>query len=1162
MKNTLTLNTLRKIPFHFRKGMFFLCNLSVLFVISMIPLLSFTLPPQIRLEFKDELLEKVLKAIEKQSMYTFVFDNNAIDTKQRITVCINEVQINRVLDIILKDTDIVYKIIDNKIILTPFTNQQWSSPDQKSIITGLVLDENYLPLAGVNISVKDSNTGTVSDSDGKFSIEVPSKDTELILSYVGYVTQKVKACKSMKIPMKENIHKLKEVMVIGYGFLRKSDLTGSIIKVSADDFRNTPLANVEQALQGRAAGVMVVSNSGSPGSPVSVRIRGIGTVNDANQPLYVVDGIPVDNIDYLNPSDISSIEVLKDASSTAIYGSRASNGVVLVSTLRGNSEGDTHSTRIKFDMYYGIQNTIKVPKMLDAEGYIELNRMAYLNNPNALHTDFRDPGSLLDIVNQVTGSHAGTNWWDAVFHTGQTQNYNLNVSGGNRSVSYLASGSFFKNDGIVRFSGYKRTTLRTNIDFELSSTIKLSTNISATHSDRHTIPENSLESGTVFGALTYDPTTPLYRHNYMGIAGWEDRLNGYDPSDKYSWFGTSKYTNKPQPYASAFRQGTLRNENIFRLVANMMADIKISSRLSFRTNIGIDRKDKTYDRFDPKFYLDADDKNDNTLILKQLQSQNSWVWENTLNGNIRIDDHSLSAVAGMTAEGFDYKLTLSSKQGLPSNDEDQWIIDAGTFNPVAEGNRSHYSMMSYLARINYGYDNRYLLTASIRSDGSSKFIKKNRWSTFPSVSIGWRISEEDFFSNWRQTFISSIKIRAGWGQIGNQMGLGNNDYMNTITATNDKKYIFGQNKTQYTGYAHNSMGNPTIKWETSEQRNMGVDLYLFNNRLITSLDFYIKNTRDMLLRIPLPGYLGYQNDMWSNQGKVRNKGLEIQVDWMDEINDFRYNISGNLSFLDNKVISLGNSGSIPGGSERIGDVTLTKEGWPIGTFYGWKVEGVFQNNEQINNSHMKDKEPRPGDLIFKDVNNDGVLSDDDRVNLGSPIPKIIYGLNINAEYKRFDVSLFFQGQAGNKIFNLLKYYTHQKTGFFNSNADVLSTSWRAPGTLGENDPGNPSNSEFQINSDPRLNTKASDYYVENGSYVRLKNLQIGYTFPDKLIKHLHINSLRVYAGGQNLLTLTLYKGLDPELGGDRESRDPTNFGIDRAHYPQSRSYLIGLNLTF
>ncbi len=1162
MKNTLTLNILKRTPFSFRRVSGFLWNISIFFIINFIPLTGYTLPPQIILDFQDELLEKVLKAIEKQSPYTFVFDNNAIDTKQRITVSVNEIHIQKVLDHILINTDIVYKIIDNKIILTPRNNQQWNTPVSQNTVTGIVVDENDQPLIGVNISIKGGSTGTISDRNGQFSLTLPTKDAVLTLSYVGYITQHVKACESMKLRMQENIQRLKEVVVVGYGYQRKSDLTGSIIKVSAEDFRNTPLNNVELALQGRAAGVMVVANSGSPGSPVSVRIRGVGTVNDANQPLYVVDGIPVDNIDYLNPSDISSIEVLKDASSTAIYGSRASNGVVLVSTLRGNSESDVFITRIKFDMYYGTQQAIRVPEMLDAAGYVELNRIAYLNNPNALHTDFRDPGAFLGIVEQTTGSREGTNWWDAVFHTGQTQNYNLNIRGGNRRISFLASGSFFKNDGIVRFSGYKRTTLRTNIDFELSPHIKLSANISATNSDRHTIPENSLESGTVFGALTYDPTTPLYRHNYIGIPGWEDRLEGYDPENKYSWFGTSKYTNKPQPYASAFRQGTLRNENIFRLVANLIIDVNLFPWLMFRTNLGTDRKDTTNDRFDPKFYLDADDKNDNTLIRKERRDWTSWTWENTLSANTKIDKHSIAAVTGFTAEGFDYKRTLSSKQGLPSNDENQWIIDAGTFNPVAEGTMSHYAMMSYLARINYGYDNRYLLTASIRSDGSSKFIKENRWSTFPSVSAGWRISQEDFFLNWNQQFISDIKIRAGWGQIGNQMGLGNYDYMNTITATNDKKYTFGQNKTQFTGYSHNSMGNPSIKWETSEQTNIGLDLNFLNNRLVTSFDYYIKNTRDMLLRIPLPRYLGYQNDMWSNQGKVRNKGFEVQADWQDQIDEFTYNISGNLAILHNEVISLGNSGSIPGGSERIGDVTLTKEGWPIGSFYGWQVEGVFQNQEQIDASHMKDKEPRPGDLIFKDVDNDGILTDDDRVNLGSPIPRFVYGLNLNAAYKGFDMSLFFQGQAGNKIFHLLKYYTHQKTGFFNSYADVFKTSWRAPGTLGVDDPGNPSDSEFQINSDPRLNTKASDYYIENGSYIRLKNIQLGYTFPAKWIKPLHISNLRIYAGAQNLFTITGYKGLDPELGGDGESRDPTNFGIDRSNYPQSRSYLVGVNLTF
>ncbi|MDR0430908.1 MAG: SusC/RagA family TonB-linked outer membrane protein [Tannerellaceae bacterium] len=1130
--------------------------------LHLFPLAAYGQNRPIKLDFRDELFEKVLKAIERQSDYAFIFDNNAINTRQRITAYMEETDIGKILDAILFDTQIVYKIINKKIILTPRSSQQWNTPRQEKGIRGVIIDEENHPLIGVNITVKGLNIGTISDMHGRFYLDISPDNMTLSISYVGYATQQVKARKNMRICMIEDVQRLNEVIVVGYGIQRKSDLTGSIIKVSADNFRNSAVDNAEQSLQGQAAGVLVVSNSGSPGSPVSVRIRGVGTVNDANQPLYVVDGIPVDNIDYLNPSDISSIEILKDASATAIYGSRASNGVVLVTTARGSSDGDIFRTQVKFDLYYGVQQAIRIPEMLDAEGYVELNRRAYLNNPNALHTDFRDPATFLGVVEQVTGSRSGTNWWDAVFHTGQTQNYNLNVSGGNQRVSYLASGSYYKNDGIVRFSGYERFTLRSNTDFRLTERINISTNINATNSNRHTIPENSLESGTVFGALTYDPTTPIYRHNYMGIPGWDNRLEGYNPDNKYSWFGTSKYTNKPQPYANAYRQGTLQNENIFRLVANIILDIEIFPGLVFKTNIGTDRRNVTYDRFDPEFFLDADEKNENTLIMKEWHEWHNWTWENTLNMTTRLGKHAISAVTGITMEGFNYQRTMSSKQGIPNNEKDQWVINAGTFNPVAEGNRSHYSMMSYLARINYGFDNRYLLTASIRSDGSSKFMKENRWSTFPSVSAGWRISQEDFFQDWGQNIISDIKIRAGWGQIGNQMGLGNNDYMNTISGNNDKKYVFGQNKTQYTGYSHHTMGNPSIKWETSEHTNFGLDLNFFNNKLVATFDYYLKNTRDMLLRIPLPRYLGYQNDMWSNQGKVNNKGLDIQLEWQERKNDFSYSLSGNISFIHNEVISLGNSGTIPGGNERIGDVTLTKEGWPIGSFYGWVVEGVFQNQEQIDASHMKDREPRPGDLIFKDVDNDGKLTDDDRVNLGSPIPKTVFGLNAKASYKNIDMSLLFQGQAGNKIFHMLKYYTHQKTGFFNAYADVFETSWRAPGTLSPDDPGNPSDTEFQINSDPRLNTKASSYYIENGSYLRLKNIQLGYTFPKKWLASAHISNLRVYVGAQNLFTFTPYKGLDPELGGDRDSRNPTNFGIDRSHYPQSRTYMMGLNMIF
>lgn len=1033
---------------------------------------------------------------------------------------------------------------------------------QTKKVTGVITDTSGEPLVGVNISVKGKSIGTIADMEGRFSLDVPDDNVTLVFSYIGYVPQEQKPTGSpLKIILREDTQKLDEVVVVGYGTQKKSDLTGSIAKVDAEDFKTTPITGVETALQGRAAGVQVTSFSGSPGSGTSVRIRGIGTVNNANSPLYVVDGIPVGGINYLNPSDISSIEILKDASATAIYGSRASNGVVLITTKRGNADGEVTKTNVTFDMYYGVQQAMNVPDMLDAPGFIELNRRAYLNNPDGLHTDFRDPEKLLGVVEKVTGSRQGTNWWDACFQNGSVQNYNVSVSGGNKIISHMTSASYYKNEGIIRFSDFDRITARSNADLKLGDRVKVSTNIGITHNRRHRIPENDLENGTVFNALLYDPTTPVWRGGYEGIPGWEDRMEGYDPNDIYTQFGTSKYSNKRQPYSQAYRSGNCNEWTELKVVGNVIMDVKIMDWLTFRSNFGLDLSRRNDMNFTPRYYIDPDEKEGDNTVYNRNDKDNNWVWENTLNFNKKFGKHNLSAVAGVTMEQWSWQGFEASKQGTPTNKEDQWVLESATTNPSTNGWRNGRSMLSYLGRVNYSYDERYLVTASVRSDGSSKFLKENRWATFPSASAGWRISQEKFFQDWEQGFWTNLKLRVGWGQIGNQMPVGDADYLNTIKGNDAMKYVFGANKEQQTGYAIDGFGNPLIQWETSEQTNVGLDLGFFDNKLTATLDYFIKNTRDMLIRVPLPMYVGYNNDPWANQGSVRNSGFEMQLDWQDQVGDFSYGISANMTAMENEVTSLGDGGPMPGGNERVGDVTLTKEGWPIGSFYGWQMIGVFQNQDEIDKSHMKDRDPRPGDLIFADADGDGELTDNDRVNLGSPFPSVMYGINLNAAYKGVDLTAFFQGVAGNKIFRMLKYYSHQKTGYFNCPADMLDVAWRAPGTLGAGDPGNPSDTEYQISSDPRLNTKASSYYVEDGSYLRLKNLQIGYTFPQAWMSKAKISKLRVYVGVQNLFTITKYKGLDPELAGN-DNDDPTNYGIDRSHYPQARTYMVGLNLAF
>ena len=1034
-------------------------------------------------------------------------------------------------------------------------------------IRGTVNDNTGASLPGVYVIVKGSaNIGTVTDVDGNYTLSVPNRNSVLVFSFVGYTTQEVTVGDrtAINIMLSEDVQLMDELVVVGYGVQRKSDVTGSITRVDAEEFKNLPVMNVEMAFQGRAAGVMIMSESGAPGAGTSVRIRGVGTVNNANDPLYVVDGIPVRDINYLNPSDIASMEILKDASATAIYGSRASNGVVLITTVRGNADGEW-KTEIRLDTYYGISNAMNLPKLTGVSGFLLGKRLAYRDNMATYPAEFLDEEAFINATAVVTGSREGTDWIKTMFRTGSVQNINLNIRGGNRRFSYMTSAGYMKDEGTIVFSDFTRLTLRANADFNISDRVKLTTNVNVTHSDRHSIFENNLDHGVVFATFTYDPTGPVFRKNYeqvLDFPGMEDRMVGYDPDNYYSTFGTGKYTNTTQPYLTALRYGKLRNDERLRLVGNAVLDIKIFPWLIYKSNLGTDRSVRTQNQFNPQYYIDPFEKADVSSYYRSLNNNSSWTFENTLSFNNKFGDHSVSAVAGIMLEADDNDNFNARREGYENSDEQQWVLDAGTGTQTNGGGRNHRSLMSYLGRVNYSFADRYLLTVSVRADGSSKFMKEYRWATFPSFSIGWRISEEQFYKNLDQNVLSSLKLRAGWGQIGNQMGVGNNDFLSTVTQTNQKRYIFGASKTQTTGYSLQSMGNPIIQWETSTQTNFGIDFGMFSNKLSGSIEYYIKDTDDMLMQVPQPGYYGYPNNPWQNIGKVRNQGFEMQLLYQKRAttaSPLGYSINLNLSTIKNEVIYL-QGVPMPGGNERIGNVTMTQEGWPIGTFYGFVTDGIFQSQAEVDNHPMSRVGARPGDLRFKDLNADGIIDDNDRDNLGSPFPKFGGGLNLTMQYKSVDLGIFFQGQAGNKIFRTFKYYTHQKTGAFNLYEGLIESAWRAPGTLGPNDPGVASNTEFAFNLDPQYNTRPSDYYVEDGSYIRLKNIQLGFNLPNRVLQKASINGLRIYVGTYNLLTFTKYKGFDPEMAGNNNG-DPRNFGIDYSQYPQSRSFTFGLTMT-
>jgi len=1037
---------------------------------------------------------------------------------------------------------------------------------QGKTITGKVTDQNGESLPGVTVVAKGTSKGTITDIDGIFTLTDISESNVLQFSYVGMLTQEVAVKNQTRfdITLAEDAIGLEEVVAIGYGTMRKSDLTGSVSSIDGDDIKNIAVRTAADALQGKAAGVTVTSTSGSPGSMGAVRIRGIGTINN-NDPLYVVDGLPQSNIGWLSTNDIQSMEVLKDASATSIYGARAANGVIMVTTKSG-SRAKTYSTTVKFDMSYGIQNPAKRYHMLNAEQFMEFKNMAYTAAGQPLLNDFETADKreqILQFVEKNTGSREGTDWWkESTNKNAPFQNYNVSVSGGMEKINFYSSIGYMGHEGIFKGSDYERVSWRNNVISDIKSWLKLTYHSAIIYETRRNINENN-PWGTMFSSITADPITPVYRDNLVDIPSFlESKLmSGYEPSNPFSKYAGVIYSNKQNPVAEShiFDQGKWEG---YSFKNSLTFDVDFTPWLRYRSNVGLDLHRGISKGFTPKYFLDAEQFAVDATVSRRYYNEDYWVWDNSLTFEKTFDAHHLLAMVGTSAEQTKYEETGASKQGTISNADGQRIINAASKNPAADGYDATSSMNSYFGRLFYTFQNRYLLTANIRRDGSSNFAKGNRWGVFPSFSLGWIFSEEEFMQNCKH--LSMGKLRFGAGEIGNHDIRQGGAYLSTFG--NSDYYLFGNPRNPFLSGGLNYVGNPNLKWETTKQIDIGLDIGFFNNKVTLTTDYYIKTTEDMLVQVPLPDAFGYPNTPWTNAGSVENKGFEFAIDYKESIQDFNFSVNANLSTYKNKIKSLGGGEPIHG-STHLGNMTHTRteEGMPIGYFFGWKTDGIFQTQGEID-SYVNSAGEKiqataiPGDLKFLDVNGvdedgnvisgpDGKLNDADRVNVGNPFPDFVFGLTLNAEYKGFDLSAFFQGSVGNDILNIIKYDIRSGAGWYNAPDDMLDIAWNGPGT---------SNTQFAINANSRQNLQMSDWYVEDGSYVRLKNIQVGYTLPEHLLKSLGTNNIRVWVGGQNLFTFTKYSGLDPEIGDE----DPKLMGIDQGFYPQARTFMMGVNATF
>lgn len=1053
-------------------------------------------------------LDKILNEIENQTDYLFIY-NNQVDINKITSVKVKNEAVAQVLDKILSGTGINYELEGTHIILTTEAIKDLHAQQQAKTVTGTVTDVSGEPIIGANIRIKGTTTGTITDIDGNFSIEAEPQSV-IEVSYIGYLTQEtvINNQKSIRFLLKEDTKTLDEVVVIGYGVQKKADLTGSVANINTEKLNTQSNANIGQALQGKIAGVDIVSQGGAPGSGTRIMVRGIGTLNNAS-PLYIVDGMYMNSIDHINPNDIASIDVLKDASSAAIYGSRAANGVIIVTTKEGsNTEG---KPIIDLSVNLGISTASKFLDMLDAKGWAEVTTIAR----QAIGKPALDMAT--DLANKPDND-----WQDIMFRPALMQNYNLSVKGGGKYSTYYTGLGYFNQDGIVKGTNYQRYNIQSKNDYK-RGIFSAGTNLIISFS--HDKPLHQELRGGMIGTILQSVPT----------------LEKYDDTREGGYGGTyGDVVNIPHPLAIIDDNIMDRyNENV-KIFANLYAQIELFKGLKYKLNLTPDFSFERYKNYLNKYDFGLATNSITQLTERQRRRRNILV-ENLLTFDRTFGEHKISALAGYTYQDSRFRHIQAYGEGLPQGLEE---IDAATTNRSNEGNSWRSVLTSILGRVFYSYQNKYLFTATIRRDGSSKFGKNNRYGYFPSFSLGWNVAEEKFMENVH--WLDQLKLRGGYGVLGNQE-IDNYQYSSTITT--GINYPDGNGGLLQGAFPKN-FANPDIKWEETAMTNVGIDFMAFNNRLSLTADYYVKNTKDILLTVPIPISSGGANDPIRNAGKIRNNGFEFNLGWMDQPNpDISYGINLIGSFNKNKVIAMGSeSGSIKGGSTNQNITTSeTKAGYPIGGYWLISTAGYFNSQEEVD-AYAKDGKKiqpaaEPGDIKFVDANNDGVINDDDRVFQGSPFPDFTFALNGNMRYKNFDLSIGLQGVLGNKIYNATRQTLEDVTKGSNFLASCLDY-WT---------PENKNASHPRLTwDDPNRNTRAeSDRYLENGSYLRLRSVQLGYTFPQTWFKGA-IQHARVYINAENLFTITSYSGYSPDVNADNANYR----GFDNFIYPTNRTFML------
>lgn len=1122
--------------------------LSIIMFITFSPLvfsnnMKDTIDTEISINKSNITLNEIFNILKNKTGYSFNYGEYILKNKEKYNLNYNKAQLTFILDDLGQKAKFSYKITNNIVVIGKIQKKEMPNAQNQINIKGVVKDNTGETLPGVTVVIKGTTKGTITNINGEYSIDNVPIGAILKFSFVGMKPQEftVGSQSTINVTMNPEFIGLDDVVVVGYGVQKKSVVTGAISSVKAEDLINYPVADPSQAIEGKVSGVTITQNSGAPGSAMSIRIRGTGT-SGYNEPLYIVDGVQMGGLNSINPADIESIEILKDAASGAIYGARAANGVVLVTTKKGK-EG---KVSVNYNGYYGVQNPWKKLNLPNAYQYMRLFN-------EGMENDKMQPKF---PVGEILLNEYDTDWQNEIFvKNAPITNHHFQVTGGSKVSSFVLSAGYFSQDGIIGGSkaSYDKYSFRLNSEHKVSKHFKVGENISYYTSKSSGVANQHGVIGLLSSAVLMEPNLPVHATDEGTIKKYDNYPVSpvRDPATG-QYYHLSEYGRNPLAWLE-----TTYNEGIDNaLTGDFYIEVPdIVKDLKFKSDFGFYRGNGGGRGYSPKAYFGPADKTSVSSVNQSSSSAFTWQWENTLSYIKSIGANNFTALIGNTINMAKGSYMSGSRTNLiPDGWHYAWLNN-GANDPSQNTGGGYWEnrLVSFFGRVDYNYAEKYLITATMRADGSSRFGPENKFGYFPSFSAGWVLSKEPFLKNVE--FLSQLKLRASWGQVGND-AIGNFAYLSSMVK--GYSYTLGNGTNMAQSIIPGMASNPALKWETSEQTNIGVDMGFFRYRLMFTLEYYKKNTKDLLATEPIPMYVG----LWSpiaNVGEISNQGIEMSMTFKQGENNFHYSATFMASYNKNEVIKVGNADGYINGSvidKQISGQLRMQEGEVFPFFYGYKTDGIFQTQEEVDNytdynGQVIQPDALPGDIRFVDINKDGKIDENDRTNIGAASPDWNFGLNMSADYKNFDLSMMFQGQLGNQIANV----TFIDARNYSTRSNNAYKRWHGEGTTN-------SYPRATMNDLNRNYASLNDMvHIEDGSFLRLKNIQLGYSIPKRLLQKVSISNFRVYVTAHNLWTFTNYTGFDPEIGSGNTGGF-LDFGIDRAAYPQARSFLTGINVTF